>query len=193
MSPDGGCGKWMPVEYRMCAINMPERKRDMGGERGRVRGGVLYSLMALRIQVNPDGDCGKWMPVEYRMCAVNMPEPPERERDMWGERGRVRGGVLYSLMALRIQVNPDGGCGKWVPVDYGMCAVNMPEPPERERDMWGERGRVRGGVLYSLMALHIQVNPDGGCGKWMPVESRMCAVNMPEPPERDLDIGGEKG
>ncbi|KAL3892535.1 MAG: hypothetical protein SGPRY_015039, partial [Prymnesium sp.] len=50
---------------------------------------------------------------------------------------------------LPLQVTADGGCGKWMPVEYRMCALNLPEPPERERDTIGFNTFLKEGKFYA--------------------------------------------
>ena len=48
-----------------------------------------------------------------------------------------------------MKVSADGGCGKWMPVEYRMCAANLPEPPERERDLISFNIYLKGGKFYA--------------------------------------------
>ena len=50
---------------------------------------------------------------------------------------------------LPLQVSADGGCGKWMPREYRMCALNLPEPPERERDTVGFNTILVDGKFYA--------------------------------------------
>ena len=50
---------------------------------------------------------------------------------------------------LPLQVSADGGCGKWMPIEYRMCAANLPEPPERERDLISFNIYLKEGAFYA--------------------------------------------
>ena len=50
---------------------------------------------------------------------------------------------------LPLQVSADGGCGKWMPIEYRMCAANLPEPPERERDLISFNIYLKEGEFYA--------------------------------------------
>ena len=51
---------------------------------------------------------------------------------------------------LPLQVSADGGCGKWMPVEYRMCAANLPEPPERERDL----------ISFNIYLREVRLHPE---------------------------------
>ena len=56
-------------------------------------------------------------------------------------------GLVGELLPL--QVSADGGCGKWMPIEYRMCAANLPEPPERERDLISFNIYLKEGEFYA--------------------------------------------
>jgi len=64
---------------------------------------------------------------------------------------------------LPLQVTPDGGCGKWMPVEYRMCALNLPEPPERERDSVGFNTFLKEGKFYAQRFRSTLPVLDNGC------------------------------
>ena len=64
---------------------------------------------------------------------------------------------------LPLEVTPDGGCGKWMPYEYRMCALNLPEPPERERDTIGFNTYLQGGKFYAQRFRSTLPVLDNGC------------------------------
>ena len=64
---------------------------------------------------------------------------------------------------LPLKVTPDGGCGKWMPVEYRMCALNLPEPPERERDTIGFNTYLKDGKFYAQRFRSTLPMLDNGC------------------------------
>ena len=64
---------------------------------------------------------------------------------------------------LPLQVSADGGCGKWMPVEYRMCAANLPEPPERERDLVSFNIYLRDGKFYAQRFRSTLPVLDNGC------------------------------
>ena len=64
---------------------------------------------------------------------------------------------------LPLLVDADAGCGKWMPVEYRMCATNLPEPPERERDLVGFNTFLKGGKFYAQRFRSTLPVLDNGC------------------------------
>lgn len=64
---------------------------------------------------------------------------------------------------LPLQVSSEGGCGRWMPVEYRMCAVNMPEPPDRERDTIGFNTYLKDGQFYAQRFRSTLPVLDNGC------------------------------
>jgi hypothetical protein len=64
---------------------------------------------------------------------------------------------------LPLEVTPDGGCGKWMPYKYRMCALNLPEPPEHERDSIGFNTYYHNGKFYAQRYRATLPVLDNGC------------------------------
>ena len=64
---------------------------------------------------------------------------------------------------LPLEVTPDGGCGKWMPYEYRMCALNLPEPPERERDSIGFNTYYKDGQFFAQRFRATVPVLDNGC------------------------------
>jgi uncharacterized membrane protein YgcG len=64
---------------------------------------------------------------------------------------------------LPLEVTADGGCGKWMPYEYRMCAPDIPEPPERERDTIGFNTFLKDGKFYAQRFRSTLPVLDNGC------------------------------
>mmetsp|Transcript_12056 Transcript_12056/g.34709 ORF Transcript_12056/g.34709 Transcript_12056/m.34709 type:complete len:755 (-) Transcript_12056:286-2550(-) len=64
---------------------------------------------------------------------------------------------------LPLQVSSEGGCGKWMPAEYRMCAMNLPEPPDRERDTIGFNTYLKDGQFYAQRFRSTLPILDNGC------------------------------
>ena len=82
----------------------------------------------------------------HQPCAANMPGVQEPLGEM-----------------LPLQVSADGGCGKWMPAEYRMCAVNLPDPPERERGTIGFNIYLRNGKFHAQRYRSTLPVLDNGC------------------------------
>uniref|UniRef100_A0A7S3W9L7 Uncharacterized protein n=2 Tax=Emiliania huxleyi TaxID=2903 RepID=A0A7S3W9L7_EMIHU len=67
--------------------------------------------------------------------------------------------ALGTRLPLRVSSE---GCGKWMPVEYRMCA-SLPEPPERERDTVSFSIELEGGQFYAQRFRTTLRVLDNGC------------------------------
>ena len=77
--------------------------------------------------------------------------------------GRLLVPLYAVLFPTFLLVDADAGCGKWMPVEYRMCATNLPEPPERERDLVGFNTFLKGGKFYAQRFRSTLPVLDNGC------------------------------
>ena len=131
-------------------------------------------LMGVRIKVAHKQFVGLSVPSDDQIFAINGAvwqcprEPAVDVKDLAQHSTQPCSADLPGVQEplgelLPLQVTPDGGCGKWMPYEYRMCALNLPEPPERERDTIGFNTYLQNGKFYAQRFRSTLPVLDNGC------------------------------